>query len=217
MLIFKGEKRKTCRSLSIISFFFLTTNSKFQLCINCILCFPFLPFDGLKAMAAHLFPEVRLFMHNYLASPAAPRALAAVIISLLPQKHKTHTSKTVKSFPLCPWEPWSRESGVRCVEQGKRKTHSEMMRLFFHYFVRRCWHIFKCVTALKQIYSRASKSQIKQFFEIRKLIKRGTATLQNAAVSQKQLQNCEIVAFFLPILFYFPATTSGDCQVYLCE
>lgn len=46
--------------------------------------------------------EVGLFMHNYLPSPAAPRALAAVVISLLPQKHKTHTSKTVKPFPLCP-------------------------------------------------------------------------------------------------------------------
>lgn len=56
-----------------------------------------------ESLGSTPFLKIRLFMHNYLAPPAAPTALSAVIISLLPQKHKTYTSKTVKSFPLCPW------------------------------------------------------------------------------------------------------------------
>lgn len=118
--------------------FFETTNANFC-CISVLNGSLFCHLIRSESFGSTPFLEVHLLMHNYLASPAAPKALTAVIISLLPQKHKTHSSKTVKSLPLCPWVVQLR---VECVVREKNTLWCQTN---FHYFVRCFWYIVVCL------------------------------------------------------------------------
>lgn len=129
------EREKSCQGLRIIQLYIFDHWSKIVIMHMRILCpywFIFCHLIWPESLGSTPILEVRLFMHNYLASPAAPRALAAVIISLLPQKHKAHNGKTVKSFPLCPWVAESR--GVERVWGVQSRVREKYILRWWEHF-----------------------------------------------------------------------------------